>query len=277
MIEQVLVTNSSGNILTLNLAEVDNGFYVETIDGLDPVKATIVGSSYASMDGGQFQNAKNETRNIKLRLSLIPDYITSSVQSLRGQLYAFFMPKSKVTIQFYDSETGLNSFDIQGYVETCEAPLFVAEPAMDVSIMCFDPDFVSHDLITYSGNSVANSTTYVTVDYGGTVDAGFLFTLNVDRTLSEWTIRRSAADGSIKTMDFAYPLVSGDVLKVSTVPGDKYVTKTVSGITTSILYSLARLSQWIELLPGDNEFNIDTGVGAAIPYTIKYYERFGGL
>lgn len=277
MIEQILVSNAAGDLLTLGLSEPEGGFVVEKVEGLDPVKATIVSSSYATLDGGSFQNAKNEQRNLKIRLGLEPDYLTNNVQSLRAELYQFFMPKRKVSLQFYDSETGLNSFDIEGYVETCEAPLWTAEPAMDISILCMDPDFVAHDETVYAGSSVADSVTYVSVDYGGTVDAGFVFTLDVDRTLNEWTIRRVAADGTQKTMDFAYPLVAGDVLTISTVPGNKYVEKEVGGIKTSILYSLNRVSEWISLEPGSNEFNVDTGVGASIDYTIEYHERFGGL
>ena len=277
MIEQVIVNNSAGSLIVLSLAEPLGGHIVQNIEGLDPVKASIVSSSYATMDGTAFQNAKNEQRNIKMRLGLEPNYATETVASLRAELYPFLMPKSKVLLQFYDSELGLNSFDIEGYVESFEAPLFVSDPAVDVSILCSQPDFVAHDETTYSGSSVADSTTYVSVDYDGSVDAGFIFQLDVDRTLAGFTIRRSAPDGNIKTMDFSYPFVSGDTVKVSTVPGDKYVTKTVGGIVTPILYSLNRTAQWINLEPGTNNFNVDTGVGASIDYSIKYHERFGGL
>ena len=279
MINQVLVNNAAGDLLVLDLYDVTNGYALEKVEGLDPVRATIVGASYASLDGVSFQNAKNDQRNLKFRISLEPNYIDQSVQSLRQGLYAFFMPKSKVVIQFYDELTGLNSADISGYVETCEAPLFTSEPAMDVSILCSDPDFVAHDETVFSNNSVSGGTTYVTLNYEGTVDSGFVFALDVDRTLAALTIKRLAPDGTYKIMTFAFAsnLLAGDVLYVSTVPGNKYVDLLRSGVRSAILFSLSRSSDWISLEPGAYQINVDTGVGASIPYTITYNDRFGGL
>lgn len=279
MISQVVVTNAAGSVLTFDLYDVNNGYALEKVEGLDPVKATIVSSSYASLDGGAFQNAKNDPRNIKLTIGLEPNYTDQTVQSLRQGLYAFLMPKSKVSLQFYDDLTGLNSADIVGYVESFEGPLFTDVPEVNVSILCFDPDFVAHDETVFSSNSSADGTTYVTLTYDGTVDSGFVFKLDVNRTLAELTIKRLAPDGTYKIMTFAFStnLVSGDDLYVSTIPGNKYVEKEVAGVRTPILYSLSRESDWITLEPGANQINVDTAAGASIPYTITYNDRFGGL
>jgi Phage tail protein. len=279
MISQVVVTNAAGSVLTFDLYDVNNGYALEKVEGLDPVKATIVSSSYASLDGGAFQNAKNDPRNIKLTIGLEPNYTDQTVQSLRQGLYAFLMPKSKVSLQFYDDLTGLNSADIVGYVESFEGPLFTDVPEVNVSILCFDPDFVAHDETVFSSNSSADGTTYVTLTYDGTVDSGFVFKLDVNRTLAELTIKRLAPDGTYKIMTFAFStnLVSGDDLYVSTIPGNKYVEKEVAGVRTPILYSLSRQSEWITLEPGANQINVDTAAGASIPYTITYNDRFGGL
>jgi hypothetical protein len=145
--------------------------------------------------------------------------------------------------------------------------------------LCFDPDFVAHDETVFSSNSSADGTTYVTLTYDGTVDTGFVFKLDVNRTLAELTIKRLAPDGTYKIMTFASStnLVSGDDLYVSTIPGNKYVEKEVAGVRTPILYSLSRQSDWITLEPGANQINVDTAAGASIPYTITYNDRFGGL
>lgn len=279
MISQVVVTNAAGSVLTFDLYDVNNGYALEKVEGLDPVKATIVSSSYASLDGGAFQNAKNDPRNIKLTIGLEPNYTDQTVQSLRQGLYAFLMPKSKVSLQFYDDLTGLNSADIVGYVESFEGPLFTDVPEVNISILCFDPDFVAHDETVFSSNSSADGTTYVTLTYDGTVDSGFVFKLDVNRTLAELTIKRLAPDGTYKIMTFAFStnLVSGDDLYVSTIPGNKYVEKEVAGVRAPILYSLSRQSEWITLEPGANQINVDTAAGASIPYTITYNDRFGGL
>lgn len=275
MLQQILLTNSQGSVLTLNLNDVSSGIVVDSVDGLDPVKATLVSSSFSTMDGGRFQSSRRDVRNIVLHLAIEPNWSIETVQTVRKRIYDFFMPKSKIMFQFYDSLTGLNSADISGYVESCETPLFVQEPMVDVSILCYDPDFVDHNVTSVSQNTVATAATF-DIDYDGTVETGIKFALNLNRSLSEFTIKSTTGDGTVRTMDFAYSLVSGDVLEVSTVPGNKYVDLIVGGVRTPILYSLARLSKWIDLQPGSNLFNV-YAVGAAIPFTISYYKRYGGL
>ncbi len=85
--------------LLLPLNEVLNGFAVESIEGLEPVKATLVSSSFAQIDGAQYHSSRREPRNIKLKMGLEPDYVTDSVRDLRHRLYGFLMPKSEVTLR----------------------------------------------------------------------------------------------------------------------------------------------------------------------------------
>ena len=42
MITMIQAINAQGELLSLPLDDISNGFSVEDIDGLDPVKATIV-------------------------------------------------------------------------------------------------------------------------------------------------------------------------------------------------------------------------------------------
>lgn len=275
MLESVVITNSQGNILVLNLNDAATGILVESVEGLDPVKATLVSSSFSTLDGATFQSSRREPRNLKFRLGLEPDYASDTVQSLRKQVYDFFMPKSKIIMQFYDTAGGLNSDDITGIVESTETPLFTSDPAVDISVMCYDPDFVSHDAVVVSSGTVADAS-YLTVNYLGTTESGFKFALAINRSLSAFTIKHLSPDGTIRTMDFSYAFLSGDVLTVNTVPGGKYVELLRGGVKSSLLYAMARVSQWIDLQPGANYFNV-YAVGASIPFTITYNNRYGGL
>src|SRR5262245_38075871 len=122
MLTKVEVRPVSGLLLTLELDDATSGFIVQDIDGLDPVKATIVSSTFANLDGAQFQSSKREPRNIVMTLGLEPDYINQSVRDLRSALYPFFMPKSFISMRFFMSD-GL-TVDISGYVESMETSLF---------------------------------------------------------------------------------------------------------------------------------------------------------
>lgn len=273
MLTKVEVRTSQGNLLNLPLDDVSAGLVVENIEGLDPVKATIVSSSFARLDGTQYQSSRREARNVKFRLGLEPDYITDSVSDLRSRLYGFFMPKSEVSLRFIMS-SGL-SVDIPGRVESFETPLFTKEPAVDISIVCFDPDFVDPTLVTMSDFSTALETE-ILVPYSGTVETGVVFSLLVDRVVSEFTIYHRPPDDTFRTLDFSTPLSAGDVLTISTVSGAKGATLTRAATDSSVLYGISPQSNWIELMPGDNYIRV-YAAGAAIPFTIDYTTKYGGL
>jgi tail protein len=280
MINQVLATNPSGSLLVMSLQfpyDTTQGIIIDSIEGLDPVKATLVGQEFAQLDGGVEQNAKLEVRDITLHLALAPDYALVSVQELRAQVYSFFMPKQKVLLQFEATElTGsTNSYDISGTVESCESSLFSSEPMIDVVIRCWAPDFVENDITTHTGNTVAD-TTLNSFNYTGTVETGILFKLNLNRSLSEFTLKAINPDGTIGTMDFAESVVSGDVVEFNTKPGQKGLWIIHSGVRTPSIYAMSRTSKWPKFQPGFNSFQV-YATGAAIPYEITYYRRYGGL
>lgn len=273
MITLIEARTLQGTLLSLPMDDISGGYSVQKITGLDPVKATIVSSPFANSDGEQPQSSRREKRNIVLSLGIETDSITNSVRSLRKGLYDFFKPKSWASLRFYDDE-GL-TVSIDGQVESFDSDLFSQDPTVDISILNFDPDFQNVSSSTFSGSTVSTSATTV-VDYDGDIETGFVFTLNVNRTLGEVTVYNAGEDGVIRSLDVQASFVSGDVVKVSTVSGDKYVTLTRLGVTSSLLYAMSPQSDWIELNPGENHFRA-YATGAAVPYSVAYTERYGGL
>lgn len=269
----LLEVRGQGGTLSLSLEDPDLGYDVQDVQGLDPVKANLVSSSFAQQDGAQYQSARREARNILLKLGLFPDYSTDTVWSLRQQLYPFFIPKTPISLRFF-MESGL-TVDIAGVVETCETAQFTQEPVVDISIMCFDPDFLEPDEVVVSGSTTSGET-YTPLVYTGSVETGIIFELDVDRSLSEFTIYHQTPDGTIKTMDFQASVIADDVVKIVTMSGSKSATLTRAGSDSSLLYGISPQSNWLELVPGTNGIRI-YAEGAAIPYTITYTRRYGGL
>lgn len=266
-------TNVQGDLLTLELVNFSDGLLLTDIGGLGPVKATLVSSGFARLDGEQFHTSRREPRNITIQVKLRPDFVAMSAQALRNQLYNFFMPKSQVFLKFY-MDTGL-TVNITGHVETCEPNIFTQEPVVDISIMCFQPDFVDVNTVTISEDTVSD-TTEIDVEYDGTVETGIVFTLNLNRAETDFTIYHRAPDGNLRQLDFAESLLSGDVLVINTNPGSKSATLTRSGTASSILNGVSSQSNWISLSKGINTIRV-YATGAAIPYTIAYMNKYGGL
>lgn len=279
MLTKVEARTPQGDLLSLPLEDDSSGYLVLPIDGLGPVKATLVSSSFAQQDGAQYHSSRRETRNIKLSLELSPDPATETVRMLRRKLYNFFMPKTEVTLRFYDEEDGeVLEANITGRVESCDPVHFTQEPTVEVSILCFNPDFVELAPETVTG-STTSGTTPITIDYEGSVETGIELTINFNRSLSEFTVYHVLPDDSIRTLEFDnVPLLSGDVLKISTVPGSKGATLTRAGVTSSVLYGVSPQSAWIEMIPGINKIRVYHGSsGAGIPLVIDYINRYGGL
>jgi hypothetical protein len=183
------------------------------------------------------------------------------------------MPKSQVSLRFFDSDGP--TVDVLGRVESCEPPLFVKDPQVDISIICFDPDFVELTPIVVTNHTVSDSTEF-TITYDGTVETGILFTLNVNRSLSEFTILNRTPDDVVHSLEFAASLVAGDVVTINTVVGSKGVFLTRASTLSSILYAKSPESSWIELVKGDNHIRV-SATGSTIPLTIEYTTRHGGL
>jgi hypothetical protein len=278
MLTTIELIKKDGGVLTLPIYDPTN-FAVIDVQGLDPVKANIVTSNFSQMDGTQYQASRREMRNIIFKIRILSTPGGLDVQDLRKQLYGYLLPKSNIKIGFTQNNDSLVFID--GQVESFDAPMFVKEPEATISVLCFDPDFYSETEFTHNGLSVATSSvTNTTLTYNGNIDSGFLFTITANASTNSFTIQNTESNGTVRTMLFSNLtglLISGDVIKVSTVPGNKYVTRTRNGTETSILWALDRTSDWLKLYPGNNLIRVRTATTVDHPYTIKYTEKIGGL
>lgn len=273
MLVRVEVLNRRGSLLQLPLTSIDEGISVEKIEGLDPVKAVLVSSNFAGQDGAQYHNARRETRNLKFKLGIDPDYVEQSALDIRNRLYSYFMPKSEVLLRFVMASGFF--VEIQGQIETFDCDPFVEEPEADISITCFKPDFIDPRPKKISGMTSTTLTTEE-IEYEGTVETGILFELRPDRSLSSFTIYHTRPDGSLRQMDFAYPFQAGDKLSVNTVRGSKYAILKRANTDISVMWAIPSQQKWIELEEGSNEIRVYAS-GAPIPWDLTRTDRYGGL
>lgn len=275
MLTQVDATNVRSDTLQLPLLSAANGFAVRDIQGLGPVTAQLTSSSIAQLDGAQPQNARRDVRNITMKLGLIPNFVTTTVDSLRQTLYDYFMPKSTVKLTFW--KDGVIYALTSGIVEDFQNTMFTDNPEADISIVCYDPDFYAPSL-TSASLSTVSTTDVTTISYPGNSDAGVIFTLNINRILASIDLYNTAPDNTVQHFSLGgASFVAGDVLTINTIPGQKSVTLTRGGISSSALsYVDPTAANWITFQRGDNHFRAFSS-GAAIPYTLGYTAKYGGL
>lgn len=282
LLQKLKVTNSRGDTLDLPLKNPTTGFVVKDVQGIGPVKATLVSSSFAGVDGAQYHTSRREPRNVVIKFGLSPDYAAMSVYDLRAQLYNFFMPRTSATLELelfdkFDTNilTQVLNVEIEGRVESLEPDVFAKDPTVDLSVMCYNPDFIDKNALTFNGNTV-DDLTETTLTYDGTVETGYVFTLLPDRLVDEFTIYHITPDDQLRTTYFTLPLNADEDLTIDSRVGSKRVTKLVSGVQSSVLYGMSSQSAWPILKPGDNKIRV-YATGAAVPFTIDYMLKYGGL
>jgi hypothetical protein len=275
VLTEVDVTNVRSDTLQLPLLSAAGGFAVRDIQGLDPVNAAVTTSSMAQLDGAQYQNARRDMRNITMKLGLTPNFVDTTVDSLRQTLYDYFMPKSNIGLTFW--KDGSVYAVCSGMVEDFQNTMFSADPEVDISIICFDPDFYAPSVTNTSFTTVSTTDT-TTFNYPGSSDAGLIFTLNVNRALlSSFTVFNTTPDNVLTSFEMTGAFVSGDVITINSIPGQKSATLTRAGITTSALSMVDPTnSGWPVFQRGVNLFRAFAS-GAAVPCSVAYTTKYGGL
>lgn len=275
MLTSVQARNAAGTVLTMTLDDITDGIILEDVEGLQPVKALISSSNFALLPGAVFQNARREPRNIVLKLGLEPD-VSTSVETLRAQLYNFFMPPSSVNLRFITDE---KTVEIDGIVEDFISPLFTKEPTVNIPIVCMDPDFRGMTDVEVEGDTVTSLTSYTEVPYVGTIECGIHVELLVNRTISQFTVNNTAGDGLLQQLAWeSFDLVDEDIVRINTIPREKYARVEFHDDHTEVdvLYAVSLGSRWPVLKPGTNQFRIFAS-GDPIPWVLTYRPRYGGL
>ena len=288
MLTDVHIYNPQGSLLSLPL-DGSSGYIVKNIDGLGPVKANVITSTYAGMPGGAYQTSKDDMRNIVLQLGLDPSYASADpFGALRRALYPWLSPKMKVTMQFISSN--FETVQLVGYVETFEPTLFTAEPEVQISILCPDPYFSAITPIT--GGRTGSGSFVVTNP--GIIDTGFDLTLTIGTVATPELVPHielirmipvqytEGGVGYYDEMTCDSPVsIHGEsaLIKIVTVRGSKSAHFTC--VHSSIHYDvdlLPYMDGWIDILPGANTFQIDyTAISETVTVGLSFTARYGGL
>ena len=151
MIKNITVINDLNEVLTIELgAPEKTGLWVKSLKGIGPGKASINTTDLASSDGGVYNSARAETRNITLTLGILsythPTEIdpatghlrTVSVEETRRKTYKWFAKKKPIT---FIIKTDMISLVAYGYVESNEPDIFNKQQTESISIICPDPNW----------------------------------------------------------------------------------------------------------------------------------------
>lgn len=250
---------------------------VRGIQGLEPVKAEISSTPFATSDGELYQGATVGKRNIVLTLGLNPDWIDQTMATLRQQLYLYFMPKSWVKLRF---ETDyLPTVDIEGYCESITPNIFSKDPEVQVSIICPKPDFIDTEPAVFTG-TVDDGTSDTVINYIGTVPTGFELRVDPASGATEYTGPLTVTNDALIPQTFKIDPVTIDALKyfkLSTIKNAKRAQNIAAadGAITNLLAHV-QTAVWPEIQVGENLISVFANTPGQA-WTLAYFNRFGGL
>ena len=238
------------NNATLKITENDK-FQLVSVTGLNPPVADIAMSQLATSDGGVFNIARGQSRNIVLTIQPM-----GTVESKRLLLYEYMAPKSEITL---DIETASRHVTIAGYVESMEIDYNANPQLIQVSVICPNPYFKS---VTKVSTAVPDVVTNPSEAAQG---AEFTITLTGSGTS---LVLSNTTTGEALTINDTF--ASGQIYKINTIQGQKMVK--LNGNNRMAYVDLS--SDWPQLRPGDNTITIS---GVTCTAVCEFYPLYMGV
>jgi hypothetical protein len=256
-------------------ADQSDPYYVKSITGLEPPGRDVAIASTAS--GGKFQGVTVQDREVVVLIGLNPDEEKGqTVKFLRDNLYTMLYTgyDPKVDIQLIAGIFPIcHEF---AYVSNFEASIFDANPAVQITFTCLNPTFRAFSAMRYNPSDLSEKAPNV---YNfGTAETGFQFAVKFVDTMSGWFIKQAEHQGI--GMEFDMVFHNGDVLAVSTIPGQRYVHwNKARGKVQNRLDILKPSAEWIQLHPGNNHFVIPKSRASKWNWkgNLTFTPRYAGL
>lgn len=254
--------------------------FLRDITGIEPVPATINSKGYGGFDGEFYVGSQLGKRNIVMKFGLNTTGGASSVNTARNLCYGYMMTKSQVLLQFITDDHV--PVQIAGIVETLTPDRFSEDPAMQVSIICPKPNFVTPDIKLIRGNSSIDPVE-VEIPYYGTLATGISFVLDMGNSNYEGEVilETRIAEPVYQTLHM-YEVTYSSVwqLWINTEQGTKSIDIRTSptDIVKNILGKMDTDSWWMFLVPGLNRFRVRTpSSNTPRGWSLSYIEQYGGI
>jgi predicted phage tail component-like protein len=143
------VQNDRGD--TYELTHQQDKFIVSEVDGLGYPVNNLNISPAVNVDGGRYNSAHLNTRNIVITVH----FVGYNIETRRHELYKMLPAKSKVKVMYKCKERHVYT---EGYVENIDVPIFVKHEIAQISIIC--PDAYWHDFSTIVGQTSYSLATF---------------------------------------------------------------------------------------------------------------------
>lgn len=301
MIRGFTVTTPAGEKTTFTLARPEEtGCLVTDVTGLGTPKANIMVQTVYNADGGLFNHARTETRNITFSFQMLDGMAPAG----RRRIYRCFTLKRLVTVTFH---TDARDYEARGYVESVTPNIFTEKETVQVSIVCPQPYLetpgrwqsgigfytvgagitfpIKGPGITFGTQDRASS---ITLDYTGEVMTGFKWWIPMTKNPGLVSLYNHTLNQVLQIDMNVYENVSSKVigpgytLEVDSRPETFGARVHQANNTTFHATGIVTASSvWPELQPGINQLEVYSNkariVEASTEISVYYSPLYMGL
>lgn len=272
--------------LQLELTHNESAWQVTSVTGLNPPAAVISTAAVAGVDGERFNTSRMDKRNIVINI-----VINSNVDANLTLLNRVIFPKRYIKVYYKSVSKDLY---IEGYVESFEYDHFETKLACQLSVICPSPFWMSNNMtkslltpvvdlfefpfsIPVEGIALSEFVENQTgiVKNNGNIETGAIIEIEATHNIVAPVII-NVTTGQRMTANIE--MKEGDRVIISTIKGNKYIKSDCNCVESNIINDLTTDSEWIQLVPGDNQFNYTAGYGADnMRITVKHRDLYGGV
>lgn len=281
----LVLENKNGDQLTFSQ---NSPYTISDIQGLNPPDATINTSEVSLIDGGKYNSAK-----VNMRQLMIAFAIETSAAYNRVQMYKVL--KTKEWVKMYYSGDYRNVY-ITGYIQSIDISYFEKKQIVTVDILCPQPYFkAAEDMINSLSNIIGSfhfpfmSTAEpelvmgyldplasITIDNVGDVETGLIFTLIANASVTNPKIFDYVTQEFI---GLNFTMLTNDEITIDTTKGNKSITLLRNGVETNIFNSLMKNSTWLQLPASGGVYSYEVGTGEPtnLSILISYSALYEGV
>lgn len=252
-------------------------YQLRGLDGLEAPGRTIFLSP--TQDDSYYAGARPLERLPVIKIGLNPNWAAGQdVSDLRTALYAMLtMDDAPTTLSLMNGATEVCR--TTGYIGAFENAPFSKETVVQITLECTSAYLVAPTETVVTTGIVNGSNNSITFTNPGSAKSGFIATFVM-------ATAATAAQGVAivlggRTIKAMQALAVGDIITINTIPGQRAITKTTGGVTTSMLATTTVDPDWPLLLPGVNVVSIDRGsdfTGININWTsVRYTAQYWGI
>lgn len=268
--------------VSLRLAPQTDKFLAKGIFGLDAAELIPKFYAFGARDGSKFYEHALRPREIAMRIVLNPNYVLDERPStIRDELYRFISANRSGELRVVLRAGASSVAQVTGRITKFEVPLFSKVQELQITLVCEDPIFRAVSDVDLDEVNLGDTWPYTITDAISTAPHGLLMEWEaLDDSLTTFGIQDEVTDPNWYFRMTVPTANTGDILRVSSVYGNKYVSIESASVETMIASEILTGSLWPVIFPGQNEFyawDAGTDPSAWQLKTVSYKRAYWGV